>query len=76
MTEEEIKEYIRNKNLDIRTIEQIVSFMNDRDIRFCGNLRWYDKKDIVKFVYENRFLEIWKAVQEEMKQQMKARYNT
>ena len=76
MTEEEIKEYIRNKNLDIRTIEQIVSFMNDRDIRYCGNLGWYDKQEVVRFVYGNRFLEIWKVVEVEMKQQRKARYNT
>lgn len=76
MTETEIKEYIRNKNLDLRTVEQIVSFMNDTDNRYCGNLDWYDKQDVVRFVYGNRFLEIWKAVEIEMKLQRKLRYNT
>ena len=50
--------------------------MNDTDNRYCGQLGWFDKQDVVRFVYGNRFLEIWKSVEVEMKNQRKARYNS
>jgi hypothetical protein len=66
MTNEEMADYIRNKNLDIQTVEQIVSFFNDYDIRYTGQMNWWDKKEIVRFVHKEKFSEIWKLVTEEL----------
>jgi hypothetical protein len=62
MTEQEKADYIRSKNLDIRTVEQIVSFFYDKDIRYTGGMNWWDKKEIVRYVHKEKFSEIWSLV--------------
>jgi hypothetical protein len=62
MTDQEMADYIRSKNLDIRTVEQIVSFFNDNDRRYTGGMDWWTKKEIVRFVHKEKFSEIWSLV--------------
>ena len=62
MTSQEIADYIKSKNLDIRTVEQIVSFFYDKDIRFTGDKNWWEKKEIVRYVHKEKFSEIWPLV--------------
>lgn len=66
MTGEEIREYIRSKNLCIDTVEQIVSFFNDYDIRYTSKLDWWEKKEIVRYVHKEKFSEIWSLVTAEL----------
>jgi len=72
MTTEECKEYIKSKNLDLRTIEQIVSFFFDYDIQFCGKLNWWEKKTVTQAFHGNeKFMTVWpkvvKAIEAESK---------
>lgn len=55
----EAKEYIRRYNLDLRTIEQIVSFFMDKE-RCTEN--WWIKKEVVRAFHGENFPEIWKDV--------------
>jgi hypothetical protein len=65
MTKKECLYYIKSKNLDLRSIEQIVTFFFDDDIRFCGNLNWWEKKCVTKTFHGDNFINIWpKAVKE------------
>jgi hypothetical protein len=71
MTTEECKEYIKNKNLDLRTIEQIVSFFLDYDIRYTGKLNWWEKKSVTQAFHGDNFINVWpqviKAIEEHSK---------
>jgi hypothetical protein len=59
MTNEECLQYILSKNLDLRSIEQIVSFFFDNDIRFTGKLNWWEKKNVTQAFHGDNFINIW-----------------
>ena len=71
MTTEECKEYIRSKNIDLRHIEQIVSFFFDNDMRYTGNLNWWQKKNVTQAFHGDNFINVWpiavKAIEAESK---------
>lgn len=56
MTELEITQYIRNHNLDIRTPEQLASFMLDNE--WC-RIEDDSKKEIARYVYGDKFSDVW-----------------
>ena len=68
----EAKEYIRRYNLDLRTIEQIVSYFMDKE-RYREN--WWIKKEVVRAYHDENFSEIWKeaikAIEKESKRRAK-----
>jgi len=72
MTDEEKRNYIKSYNLDIRTIEQIISFLDDRE--YC-RIGYYEKREIVEYVYGNSFNEVWQDVLQEMKLRQRKMYN-
>lgn len=55
--------YIKNKNLTIDSIEKIVSFFRDKEV--CPE-HWWFKKEVVRYVYGERFSEVWKSVIKEL----------
>jgi len=59
MIKQECLEYIKNKNLDLRNIEQIVSFFFDYDIRYTGDLNWWQKKNVTQAFHGDDFIKIW-----------------
>ena len=65
---DEAKEYIRRYNLDLRTIEQIVSYFMDKE-RCREN--WWIKKEVVRAFHGDNFSAIWKdaikAIEKESK---------
>ena len=57
-------DYIRSKNLGIDTIEKIVSFITDKE--YCREDDFF-KKEVVRFVYGERFETIWPLVIEALR---------
>ena len=56
--------YIKSKNLTIDSVEKILSFFDDRE--FCRE-NWWFKKEVVRYVYGERFSEVWPQVVEAFK---------
>lgn len=56
---EDYDSYIKSHNLTIDTVEKIVSFMTDRE--WCREDAWY-KRQVVEYVYGERFSEVWPLV--------------
>ena len=56
MTEIEIEQYIRCHNLDIRTPEQVASFMLDNEWCLAS---YGDKKEIIRHVHKDKFSDVW-----------------
>jgi hypothetical protein len=55
--------YIRSKNLGIDTVEKIVSFIRDRE--YCRESATF-KKEVVRYVYGEKFSEVWPLVIKEL----------
>lgn len=64
----EAKEYIRSYNLDLRTIEQIVSFFMDKE-RCKEN--WWIKKEVVRAFHGENFSKIWEIAVKEIERESK-----
>jgi hypothetical protein len=56
MTETEMEYYIKCHNLDIRTAEQVASFMMDNE--WCRDSD-DKKKEIIRHVHKDKFAEVW-----------------